>query len=120
MGQFQGFQLPDHLRFVQLLRPMTVGDRVCAAGDVVAVKPPGVKPRTLMPVDPMLYADRADTLIREKLAKPHPGPATVELGHSLRKPVMPSAGQSVEQEVVLAPRRSEQATGAPQRRQGAI
>lgn len=120
MAQFAGFSLPDHLRFVQILRPLTLGDRVCAAGDVIAVKPPGVKPRTLMPADPFLYSDRAQTLINEKVAKPHPGPATAELGQSLRKPMLASAGQQVEQEVVLAPRRSEQATGAPQRRQGAI
>jgi hypothetical protein len=109
-----GFQKSDQIRFIQLTKPMTLGDRICCAGDVVAVKPPGEKMVSIMPVDPMLYYDRAQRLIAGKLAKAHPGPATVELGLSLRKPVMESAGQEVEQEIIIAPR--ERATSAPQRR----
>lgn len=115
------FTKPDHIRFIQLTHPMTVGDRVCAAGDVLAVKPPGEKMAIIMPIDPTLYFDRAQHLVERKLARPHPGPATVTLGHSIRKPITESAGQAVEQEVIMEPGRRT-ATAAPQRggRAGAI
>jgi len=108
-----GIRLPDHMRFVQLLRPLTLGDRVCAAGDVVAVRPPGAKPRAIMPVDPHLYFDRAEKLINDKLARVHPGPATVMLGTSLRRE---SEIAPVEQAVSPTPQRAERAVAAPQRR----
>jgi hypothetical protein len=111
------FGRPDHVRFVELLKPTLVGDRVCEPGDVIAVKPPGISPRNIMPVDPMLYFDRATKLIEVKRARAHPGPATVELGHSTvdpHKAAFESGGQQVEQQALVS--RSERATAAPQRK----
>ncbi len=117
-GMIPGHLRTDHARYVELLRPMTIGDRVCAAGDVVSVKHPAERPRNIMPVDPFLYFDRASKLIDQKFARLHPGPATVVLGHSLRKPFETSAGDGVERQVIRDPQ-AERATAAPQRR-GAI
>lgn len=113
--QGAGFSKPASNRYVQLARPMLIGDTYFAAGDVVEVQPADARPAAIMPVDPRLYTDRAQKLIDARLAKAHPGPSTVELGRSLRRPDEPPA---VERAVNPAPRRAERATAAPQR--GAI
>lgn len=109
-----GFSMPAATRYVQLTRPLLLGDVNCAAGDVVEVQPIAARPEAIMPVDPRLYHDRAQKLIDAKLAKVHPGPATVRLGRSLRAPdeLTPPV---VERAMNPAPRKAERAVSAPQR-----
>lgn len=109
-----GFSLPAAIRFIELGRPMLLGDTYCAAGDVVEVQPAAAKPRSIMPVDPRLYLDRAQKLVDGKLARAHGGPATIELARSIRGPA-DSTGAAVERAVNPAAAKAERATRAPQR-----
>jgi hypothetical protein len=108
-----GFIQPVTLDFIELKRGMSIGDAWCPRGSVIAVQ--RGKPAKIMPVDPLLYRDRAEKLIDQKLAVAHRGPATVELGRSIRPELEAKAAGDVRQATNPAPRRAETATGRPQR-----
>ena len=105
------------IKFIEILSPLLIGDRFMRTGDVVEVQPYGKKPRTIMPVDPHLYYDRASQLIKEKYARPHKGPATANLGNSLdhEKHIR----EAVERATAPAPKQATRAVGTPQK-QGAF
>jgi len=114
-GLIPGNQRQDHVHFIQMQRTMLLGDRQVKPGDVVMVQPIGQKPSTIMPIDPYLYMDRAASLIKHGFAKEHPGPATIELGHSIRKPAFAMGEGQLERQVIREPER-QTATAAPQRK----
>lgn len=103
----------DPLKFIEALQPMIIGDRFLSKGDIVEVQPYGDKPRTIMPVDPLLYHDRAAELVRHKYARPHKGPATANLGNSLDREK--HIRDAVERATAPAPKQATRAVGTPQK-----
>lgn len=108
------------LAFVRITRPIMVGDRHCAAGEVVRVSPRPAGRVEIMPPIPLLLEDRAKWFVENKYAEPHPGPATVQLGGSkdLEKSLKTMADQ-IEAAIDPAPRAADRAV-TPRQGRGAI
>ena len=112
--------------FVRLLKDATIGDRRCAAGEVIRVSEPprDAMGRTMamniMPPLPLLFEDRWRWLIEHRFAAPSSGPATHTLGHSLDlEGSLASLASQVEAAMLPQPKSAGRAVGQPQR-SGAI
>jgi hypothetical protein len=125
-GRPTGFVPQNRLNFVQMTRDCKVGDRVCSEGDVIAVDYSWDKrPHTIMPVMVTLTPQKAQAMVDggrwpyiKPVARRHPGPATVTLGHSLIEPwklFEQSADKTVEKQAMNNQKKAERATSAPQR-----
>ncbi len=115
------------VRFVEVVKAITIGDRACARGEVIRVSDRPKDPRTgqpvainIMPPMPLLLEDRARWLIEHGFARASSGPATATLGHSADLDgSLASLASTVESATLPQPKAAGRAVGQPQR-SGAI